>query len=225
MKNRKKILVFLFLGLSTTIFSVMGAKRNIFATEGVRLRSTPSITGASKATIPAGAEISILSVKPQEVSINSVTGQWLEVEYGGKRGFVFGGYTSSLPYPKNCSSVEKYLHSNFAKDGAEIRVGIKPDEQYAPNETGKKTQNFIGGIIYTEINSYEFWSEQIEMPNSSLYEVYFLVKACEKEFAALDFKTHRTQSGILMKKYRGSTSLRIEEIKKGLVRVTISRSS
>jgi len=209
----------------TAVAGVEEKKRNVFTNGGIVLRSEPSVKGRPLATIPAGTEFNILSVAQKEDTIGGVVGSWIEAEYAGKRGFLFGGYTSNLPYPKNCESIKKYVFTNFSKKGDEVQIGIKPDEKYAPDETGKKIQNFDRGIVYTEINGYEHWEEQIDFPNAGLYEVYFITKQCEKEFASLDLKKHRTQDGLSMKKYRGSTSLKIETFHRNLVRVKISRWS
>jgi hypothetical protein len=87
------------------------------ATSGLSLRSGTNLRSKKILTLPYGAQVKHLS-SPEHttMTISGITGDMIEVEYQGARGFVFDGYLTQLAPPQEEESVEGYAKRISTKD-------------------------------------------------------------------------------------------------------------
>ena len=69
----------------------------VAATGGLRMRSAPDLNADRIFTIPDGATVSVRQTRGAALEISGKRGQWTEVEFGGKTGWVFGGFLRAAP--------------------------------------------------------------------------------------------------------------------------------
>lgn len=90
-----KIFLLLLVVVSVTVSSKENSaagKRIVDARDGLRMRETPGASGKVITLIPYKSEVLFISEKNESVTIGKVTGKWTEVEWNGKRGWVFSGF-------------------------------------------------------------------------------------------------------------------------------------
>jgi len=84
---------------------------NLYVTagSGLSLRQGTNLKSKKILTIPYGSQIEHLS-SPEHttMTVAGITGDMLQVEYQGAKGFVFSGYLSSLAPPLEEENVEQY---------------------------------------------------------------------------------------------------------------------
>ena len=59
---------------------------------GLTMRDQPGTSGKSIVVIPDGNTVKIISKGNSEETISNKTSVWYQVEWNGKRGWVFGGF-------------------------------------------------------------------------------------------------------------------------------------
>ena len=79
------------------------------SSSGLSLRSGTNLKSNKILTLPYGAQVQFISA-PQhtEMTIEGVSGQMLEIDYQGAKGFAFNGYLTSLAPPQYDESPEAY---------------------------------------------------------------------------------------------------------------------
>ena len=152
-----------------------GETLNVWATAGLNMRDKPDVKAAKIAAIPYGAKVVVqpnIGVKiPFEVEEFKgfiVKGLWLLVKYGDKEGFVFDGFLSRLPAPKDNDSLNfsDYFNSSIGKIGQKYEVKIwtrgevidtsrfvRPNEKYKEEDVQSYKQKYKQGILYTRCSS------------------------------------------------------------------------
>lgn len=91
-----------------------GDSLNVYAKNGLNIRSKASLDGEKVRLIPFGNKVTIIDTKNFELrdTFERVPGNWVEISYLGINGFVFDGYLSKLTIPK-LSQKPQYLISNL----------------------------------------------------------------------------------------------------------------
>ena len=112
-----------------------GETLNVWATSGLNMRDKPDAKAVKLTTVPYGAKVIVqenIGVKiPFEVEEFKgfiVKGYWLLVKYGDMEGFVFDGFLSRLPAPKNKKEdIEDYFNVNFKnqEEGTTVAFMLK----------------------------------------------------------------------------------------------------
>ena len=124
---KAKIVLFLFVLLTIQKMTAQesrfkeGETLNVWAASGLNMRDKPDAKGQKLATIPYGAKVLVqtnIGVKVpfeiEEFKGFTVKGYWLLVKYGNTEGYVFDGFLSRLPTPKNTKSTKPDEPSGIA---------------------------------------------------------------------------------------------------------------
>jgi hypothetical protein len=173
---------------------------HVWASSGLNMRSKPDAKAEKIATIPYGAKVVVLpniGVKiPFEVEEFKgfvVKGYWLLVKYENTEGFVFDGFLSRLPAPifnKNeDKGLEEYFDKYIGKIGGKYDLrfydnkvdslrNVRPDEKFDidSHDGVNFRQKYKNGISLSFSTGEGGGGYEIQMPNSTLFEGYFLMK-------------------------------------------------
>lgn len=114
----KTSLTILFCLVATLGFSIdkysKGDELFVHAPSGLKLRATPD--GDAIVTVPYGSKLKVLEDKIMNPSkmVEGLQGCWAKVDYNGTTGFIFDGYLSFLPAPKDYhADLLNYCESTF----------------------------------------------------------------------------------------------------------------
>lgn len=149
-----------------------------FALSGLKLRKAPK-TGEVLATIPFGQKLPIFRYVVNDV-IENIDDTWVEVNYNGQNGFVFGGFLTSLTPPKeNCKSLENYLDQNFMALSPKKEITYK-NEEYT--EKDHVRLYYLGRIVayFRYDEGYESSSENIIFSGIQMKDAYLLARVIFK---------------------------------------------
>ncbi len=101
-----------------------GDSLNVYAKNGLNIRSKANLDGEKIRLIPFGSIVKIIDTKNFELrdTFERVPGNWVEISYLGINGFVFDGYLSKLTIPKPSqkanyliSDLTSYIKANYKK--------------------------------------------------------------------------------------------------------------
>lgn len=171
---------------------------NVWAASGLNMRDKPDAKAAKVATIPYGAKVSVqpnigvkIPFEIEEFKGFTVKGYWLLVKYGDTEGFVFDGFLSRLPAPNlnDKEGMEAYFDKKIGKIGEKFEVRFydetvdsmryaRPNEKYDLDKHDEKRykQKYKASILLENVDSEGGGGYKIILPNSTVYEGYFLVK-------------------------------------------------
>lgn len=99
--------------------------------QGLRLRESPEQTGKIIAVIPCAAKVEVLSEKGETLTIAGSTGKWTEVNWSGRKGWVFGGFLGnaepcvSAGGDRDLIAAAERYHEKFVKQPS---LGYSPDQ-------------------------------------------------------------------------------------------------
>ena len=193
---KAKVILFLFVLLTIGKMTAQesrfkeGETINVWAASGLNMRDKPDAKGQKLATIPYGAKVLVqtnIGVKVpfeiEEFKGFTVKGYWLLVKYGNTEGFVFDGFLSRLPIPKNTKSTKPDEPSGIAdylktlKKVGKVYDIEKCKELDFLKDTCVYKQRYEYGIVLKDIIYPEVGGGfDLTIPNISLYEGYFLIK-------------------------------------------------
>lgn len=111
MTATKPIFLFLFITISSLNSQAQSATtRYIFAPSGLNMRATAEPGSEKLIKIPYGDSLNILR-HPMEskMKVDNYIGGMAKVEYQGQEGYVFNGYFSAFPTPREHEEVEPYV--------------------------------------------------------------------------------------------------------------------
>lgn len=143
----KLILAVIFLVGTMTSFgqklkNLHSQNRYCHARSGLSLRVEANRKAEKDTVIPYGAEVKIISQLDSVFSINGLEGKWNEIEFAGRKGFVFSAYLSSFPVTL-MSGKHTYL-KDYAFDHYELTDG---DKDFKMEEYLEKPKTCIFGDI------------------------------------------------------------------------------
>lgn len=95
----------------------------VIASSGLRMRESPNLESKKIVTIPFASKVKILSRDGAQQEIHGIRGNWLEVDWNEKRGWVFDGYLRSF----NPESLRKKASEHYR---ALIRKEMDSPEQF-----------------------------------------------------------------------------------------------
>jgi hypothetical protein len=107
------------------------------ASGGLNMRSAPTVSAEKITSIPAGKQVKILSLSERKEKVGNVTDYWAQVEYEGKRGWVFNGFLShdSAPSAGGDAAFQIEVRSRDMKVFVDKQVkGRNPQIQLSPTE-------------------------------------------------------------------------------------------
>ncbi|NNE26545.1 MAG: SH3 domain-containing protein [Saprospiraceae bacterium] len=155
-------------------------KENVFATSGIKLRATPSQTGQVIKIIPFGESFSVLENTEQAQSIEWMDGTWIKGQYQGLEGYIFDGFTSSLPVPTlDFELTQEDLDLSYPLLAwAEYHFDpVRTNDTVQTNHAFVMTQHLENGIrVQREESDYHFKVEVI-MPNTDISDVFILLRS------------------------------------------------
>lgn len=197
----KNLLTILFALSSAMAFAIgnyaNGAELYVHAPSGLKLRSTAD-GETVLATIPYGTKLKVLEARKTVLpkTVDGIAGYWAKVTYDGKTGYVFDGYLSYLPTPKeSCETLEQYCLDSFTKDGEKMTIAFDDSDTDGSGQTVIQLFKFKGRkAIYTETHGYEWGDEYLTISGISQEEAYLVAKyiARKRMAAAVNFyKTNK----------------------------------
>ncbi len=148
--------------LDTAIEAPLAPVFYVNATSGLSLRSGTNLRSKKILTLPYGAQVKHLS-SPEHttMTISGITGDMIEVEYQGARGFVFDGYLTQLAPPQDGESVEGYAKRISTKDHVVKVTKIKNPKG---DTYGMTTRIELPTSNWTE--AYRITKELFDLPRS-----------------------------------------------------------
>ncbi len=179
----KNLLTLTLLLIATAAFAIGNYTTNdelyVYAPSGLKLRSTPD-GETVLATIPFGAKLKVLEqrkVLPQIKTVDGLNGYWAKISYEGKTGYIFDGYLSFLPTPKEgCTSLSKYCGDFFKPASTQLVQSLSTDEEVSDENTIQLYTFGSRKVVLTINSGYEWGGEYITIQNLSLEEGYLLSK-------------------------------------------------
>ncbi len=137
------------------------------ATSGLSLRSGTNLQSKKILTLPYGAQVTHLS-SPEHTTmiVAGITGDMIEVEYQGAKGFVFDGYLTRLAPPQDGESV-----SNYAKRISTKENKIKVTKTKNPKGEIYGMTTSIDLPIDNWTEAYRITKELFDLPKSLLLDL------------------------------------------------------
>lgn len=103
--------IFAYTACGKSNYLQVGESAIIEASNGMILRSKPSTNSKSLLVIPRGGSVSVMSEGPKE-KLFDIASKWYEVQYGGVKGWMWGGFAVSRSSINSASST---IHSSREK--------------------------------------------------------------------------------------------------------------
>lgn len=149
----KKISILLILIFVTIHSSYSGQKNYLYinAKSGLKLRSGAGITFKKILTLPYNSQVSVIEYSKKKVTIAGKTASWAKVNYYGKEGWLFCGFTSKKPL-KTFTIVGKFTD---ASRGDCFNLSFK-DRKNKTWDFGDGNNNFDFEKYFTEVDDGEW---------------------------------------------------------------------
>lgn len=152
----------------------------VHAPSGLKLRNVPD-GETILATVPFGAKLKVVEARNTTTAtkvVDGLNGRWAKVSYNGKTGYIFDGYLSFLPTPKeDCITLEQYCLSSFTKESEKMVAAFDESDSDGMGETQIQLFKFKGyKVIYCGVSGYEWGEENITISGISQEEGYLVAK-------------------------------------------------
>ncbi len=132
------------------------------ATSGLSLRTGTNLQSKKILTLPYGAQVNHLSSPAHTtMTVAGITGDMVEVEYQGAKGFVFDGYLTKLAPPQDGESVSNYANRISTK---EHKVKVTKTKNPKGDIYGLTTSIELPTDNWTE--AYRITKELFDLPKS-----------------------------------------------------------
>lgn len=161
-----------------------GDKLHVLAPSGIRLRNAPR-TGEVLAPIPYGTMLEFLA-QDREIQaddqIENIYGNWIQVAFNGKQGWVFDGFLSHLPAPSAaCHSIEAYVREAFRPVGGPQAHTKTLDGESVVTDT-LRTFAYGNGFVavMTDNHGYESYAIEVAFYHVSAEEIWLIAQLCYK---------------------------------------------
>lgn len=164
MQQRKIFLilaVFILLG-TTLLFGTTispfskGTDLYVHALSGLNLRKGPDSSAEKIMTISYAEKVAVTKVTEKRFISGAVEGYWVEVSYNGKKGYLFDGFLSVLPAPKEGEAfflekyTETYLSLSAAKKNGLSKFKLVPRISKDSSEISSTTTLALKNIRFAE---------------------------------------------------------------------------
>ena len=208
-----------------------GSNYHVMALSGLKMRDLPNLKGKKILTIPYNGEVEVIAtgfgeLKVKELEDFYIEGEWVQVSYNGKEGYVFDGYLTQFPLPdkkkiginqeKEISKFYYFFNTNFSikSDRSNFITEEKENCKYTLWDKCRCgfSQRFNNQISYkinycvskTKMSTREI----VEIENISLTEAYFITSIIEKS-SFNEPKYHKNSNMINFYNYK-ETGARLE---------------
>ena len=107
------------------------------AVGGLNMRSAPTVSAEKIITIPAGSRVKIVSLSDKKERVGKTMDFWAQVDYEGKKGWVFNGYLGyeAVPPAVGDAAFQVEVRSPAMQQYVEKKVkGSNPQIQLSPTE-------------------------------------------------------------------------------------------
>jgi len=150
---KKMFIIILLIFIKLNGFTQQNNFRWVVAGTGLRLRTEPALTSPKIILIPAGEQIELLNTLPETINIDNISGNWIQIKWNTKTGWVFSGYISEsnpcrwvssksgLPYRSDKSARpavipygEKVIYIGPSKIKNRVSVIWKEEKVYVRDE-------------------------------------------------------------------------------------------
>ncbi|MFT6150033.1 MAG: hypothetical protein ACJAUH_002730 [Saprospiraceae bacterium] len=147
----------------------------VLAASGLRMREGTSLDSEKMNVAEYGKKVNVI-IDPQSESIlvSGIKGRMLETSYNDKKGYMFGGYLSSIPVPKKSQNMKNYAKQLQQKgyDATYEYQDEKDDEEagfvYMREIMTIPAKSFQEAfLIGKQLNSGFFNGVEFDLPNSS----------------------------------------------------------
>lgn len=152
----------------------------VYAPSGLKLRIHPSTEGEVLKVIPYGDKVAVLDEMPQKERIEWMSGHWMKVEHEGSEGFIFGGFISELPLPKNDFELSQndlditYPLISWAEHNYDE---IRAADTLLGDQIHKITQHLESGITLTRRDTKYDFTVIMEIEDGVMEDAYNLVRS------------------------------------------------
>lgn len=80
----------------TPVISNKKEKKYVYISDGLRMRSEPSVSGEMIVLVPYNSEVMVVGYSGKKDTIDARTDYWANIEYAGQKGWVFNAYLRPL---------------------------------------------------------------------------------------------------------------------------------
>jgi hypothetical protein len=169
-------ILFLLIVLSTGV-SVLHAQKTpesastrfVLAAGGLKLRESASQNGKLIQLIPYGESVNLIDTTSEALTIDGFSGHWAEVDYKGKKGFLFDGFLIRMKAPLKGETLQKYATRNFKPMGPEVKKSSE-----GITDVNRK---YEGGVLFHSSET-EMSSEiELTIPGISMQEGFLLIRS------------------------------------------------
>jgi hypothetical protein len=180
-----------------------GQRLRVSALSGLNLRAKPGVRARTLTIIPYGEEVEVVHTLNGKAPFRDdwVQGLWLSVRCGNRQGFVFDGYLTDLPLPRqgdeqlNCgagqdyaSLLQRYVNLYFTTVGEPQKRVVDPGPGESIHE--QTIRELAGGHLFVFNQYWEGYSAELTLKGIRLMDAYNLVgaliHACPNRRAVLD---------------------------------------
>jgi len=203
------IMQLLFLRSYATDRFKTGDQVNVWAADGLPLKSQANGDGKNLTTIPYGQLVTVIGsdakTLPVSIKVNmygktyNLKGDWLKVVYKGNEGYVFSGYLSKMPPLIKT----KYGVFEDEEDYLKRAYGIKQKKIIKGKDAYEKTTiEYKNGAKYVVISSEGCSDVMMYLKNITYQEGLLVELVIHKDAdAAEDFKVQQTKDGMVAVSY------------------------
>ena len=181
-----------------------GDKVNVWSLSGLPLKQKPDVKSKNLLIIPYGKTVSVLALTGKQVQVlfsNKVesyyelSGEWVNVSYKGKPGYVYDGFLSAMP-PLRISkqgkteAIKSYLSRSFGAGVATTKTG----EVNGQNSNTTTTQYSNGCKLvettYGNCLDRELFLKNITYPEAMLFEKVYQINENATDDVKMKKKWH-----------------------------------
>ena len=161
-----------------------GQKAWVLAKSGLNVRERAGTGYAKTGKLKYGAEVRVLDARGEKLEIEGIPGDWVKVEIGELKGYVFDGFLSVFPPPASSEEyppVKEWL-SDFAKTLGAPRTEKKVLDEGEEWESIQNLtfQDYEGGLTYSLEEDDMSISESVFLPGAPLENAFLLGKQLDK---------------------------------------------
>lgn len=147
---------------------------------GLSLRKKPSINSKKIGTLKYNSQIKIIKETEKISTFEEIEDNWVEINYKGKKGYIFSGYLSRVKGPNyNIRSLKKYADSTFKRVG-KSKFGSKCSDDYCYDH---RIYKYSGNIVYIKYYPLKFSKDQLTISGISHREAFLIMRNLDSRFS------------------------------------------
>ena len=152
----------------------------VYAPSGLKLRVHPNTEGEILKIIPYGDKVIVMEEMLENERIEWMSGHWVKVQHEGAEGYLFGGFLSELPMPKEDFELTQddlgitYPLLSWAEHNYDE---IRTADTLLGEQIHKITQYMESGIRLTRRDTKYDFTVIMEIEDGSVEEAYNLVRS------------------------------------------------